>query len=211
MESALRAGSGRPGLKLIETALWDGGRCRGLKGHLARITAGAAALGWDCHPARISAAMVGPEGASARLRLTLDQAGAIEVQCAPLPPAIAVWRVGLAPVRLNSGDPWLRIKTTERAVYDAARAALPEGLDELIFRNERDEICDGTITTVFFDRGEGLRTPPVETGLLPGVLRAALLAEGACREERLMVEDLPHVQLWLGNAMRGMSPARWLG
>ena len=51
---------------------------------------------------------------------------------------------------------------------------MPEGLDELLFLNERGEVCDGTITTLFFDRGEGLRTPPLSCGLLAGVLRAEL-------------------------------------
>ena len=65
------------------------------------------------------------------------------------------WRVGLADARLRSDDPWLRVKSTRREAYDAARAALPAGLDEVIFLNERGEVCDGTITTVFFDRGAG--------------------------------------------------------
>ncbi|MEF9603608.1 aminotransferase class IV, partial [Paracoccus sp. PXZ] len=116
-----------------------------------------------------------------------------------------------AGTRLNSGDPWLRLKTTRRAHYDAARAALPEGIEEAIFLNERGEVCDGTITTVFFDRGQGIRTPPLSCGLLPGVLRTGMLAEGACREELLLAEELPRVRLWVGNALRGLIPAIWAG
>ena len=130
---------------------------------------------------------------------------------APLPPSPPEWRLGLATARLASADPWLRIKTTRRAVYDAARAAMPGGLDELLFLNERGEVCDGTITTLFFDRGEGLRTPPLSCGLLAGVLRAELLSGGLCREERLRAEELPHMRLWVGNALRGLMPARWQG
>lgn len=211
MEGALSAGSGAAGLKLIETALWDGSVCCRRESHLARITAGAAALGWDCDRARVAAAMVGPAGQASRLRLTLDGLGQIEVQIAPLPPALSEWRLGLAPARLHSDDPWLGIKSTRRAAYDAARAALPAGLDEVIFCNERGEVCDGTITTVFFDRGAGLRTPPRSSGLLPGVLRADLLAAGQCREEILVIEDLARVRLWVGNALRGLVPAQWLG
>jgi 4-amino-4-deoxychorismate lyase len=70
----------------------------------------------------------------------------------------------------------------------------------------RSAVCDGTITTVFFDRGAGLRTPPLACGLLPGVLRASL----ACPEEVLLARDLPHVRLWLGNALRGVRPARFI-
>ena len=62
---------------------------------------------------------------------------------------------------------------------------------------------DGTITTVFFDRGQGLRTPPLTSGLLPGVLRAEI----GCPEEVLLAQDLPQVRLWVGNAVRGLIPA----
>ena len=61
-----------------------------------------------------------------------------------------------------------------------------------------------TITNIFFDRGQGLRTPPLRCGLLPGVLRAEL----ACPEEVLTLSDLPRTRLWVGNALRGLIPAR---
>ena len=43
MESPLRAGAGEPGLRLIETALWDGAACPRRDGHLARLSATGAA------------------------------------------------------------------------------------------------------------------------------------------------------------------------
>ena len=140
------------------------------------------------------------------MRMTLDAGGLVEVASAPLPEARPVWRLGLAEMRLASDDPWLRVKSTRRGAYDRARAALPERLEELVFANELGEVCDGTITTLFFDRGQGLRTPPLCCGLLPGVLRA----EMACPEEVLRVEDLPRVRLWVGNALRGLMPAVWV-
>lgn len=211
MEDPLRAAADDPGLRLIETALWDSAACPRLEGHMARLSASAAALGWPCDTKAARAALRGEPGTSARLRLTLDREGALEITRARLPPSPPEWRLGLASARLHSADPWLRHKTTRRAVYDAARAALPEGVDELLFLNERGEVCDGTITTLFFDRGEGLRTPPLACGLLAGVLRSELLAGGLCREEKLRADALPQVRLWVGNALRGLMPARWLG
>ena len=122
-----------------------------------------------------------------------------------LPESPAIWRLGLAAARLRSDNPWLRLKSSNRAVYDAARAALPPGLEEVIFLNERGEVCDGSITTVFFDRGQGMRTPPLSSGLLPGVLRASL----DVREEVLRPQDLPQVRLWVGNALRGLIPVSY--
>ena len=206
MEGALRGRAGDA--RLIETVLWDGAGFPRLALHLARLAAGAEALGFACDAGAVRAALEAAVGdAPLRVRLTLGAAGDVAVTVAPLPPAKADWRVGLAAERLESDDPWLRVKSTRRAAYDAARAALPAGLDEVVFRNERGEVCDGTITTVFFDRGAGMRTPPLTSGLLPGVLRAEL----ALPEEVLLVRDLPRVRLWVGNALRGLIPAVWAG
>lgn len=202
MESALREGGGEPGLRLIETVLWDGAAAPRWPLHLARLRRSAGLLGWACPE-------VAPAGPAhpARLRLTLGVTGDARWEVHPLPPAKAEWRIGLAETRVFSGDPWLSVKSTRRDTYDSARAALPEGLDEGIFLNERGEATEGTITNLFFDRGQGMRTPPLSCGLLPGVLRAEL----ACPEEVLRAEDLPKVRLWVGNALRGLIPAVWVG
>jgi branched-subunit amino acid aminotransferase/4-amino-4-deoxychorismate lyase len=42
----------------------------------------------------------------------------------------------------------------------------------VILANERGELCEGTITSLFLDDGSGiLKTPPLACGLLAGVLR----------------------------------------
>jgi 4-amino-4-deoxychorismate lyase len=192
-----------PGLRLIETMRAVGG-IRLLPLHLARLRAGCAALGWDDPSAAVTAALAGQADAG-RLRLTLCPEG-VSIETAPLPRPVRLWRAGLALVRLTPGDPWLAVKSTHRPAYEQARADLPAGWDEAILLNTRDEVCDGTITTVFFDRGQGLRTPPRASGPLPGVLRAAL----GVPEEVLRADDLPRVRLWLGNAVRGLAPALFL-
>lgn len=204
MESTLRQGGTDPGLRLIETMLWDGTHVPRLALHLARLAKGAAALGWAVPPITL------PQPPNpARLRLTLSRGGQTHVAVFALPSAKPVWHLALAPAPLHSADPWLTIKSTNRTLYDATRAALPPGIDDAIFANERGEVCDGTITTLFFDAGAGLCTPPLTCGLLPGVLRADMLAHGQCRESILLAKDLPQTRLYVGNALRGLIPARW--
>lgn len=211
MEGALREGGRDADLRLIETLGWDGARLVRGERHLARLARSAAALGWGCDVEAARAALLAGRTEPARLRLVLDRAGDVAVTEGPLLPVAGPWRLGLAGARLASGDPWLRVKTTRRAAYDAARAGLPEGLDEVVFLNERGEVCDGTITTVFFDAGQGMRTPPLNCGLLPGVLREEMLETGQCREAVLPGGDLAHVRLWAGNSLRGLIPAVWAG
>ncbi|MGQ0565169.1 MAG: aminotransferase class IV [Gemmobacter sp.] len=216
MESAFRQGDlddpalRLPDLRLIETLGWDGAAFARLPLHLARLAESAARLGWTCDPDRAARALrQAAPAAPARMRLTLDAGGALAVTASPMPAPAPLWRVTLADERLDPADPWLALKSTRRAAYDRARAALPAGIDEAILANPRGEVCDGTITTVFFDAGDGLCAPPLSAGLLPGVLRAEMLAGGKCREATLHLNDLPHVRLWVGNSLRGLIPAVW--
>lgn len=206
-EDALRRGGADPALRLVETLAWDGAAPVREERHLARMGRSAAALGWAFDPVAASKALRKGRAGPARLRLTLGREGVLAVTEGPLPVPAPLWRAALHPGRLSSSDPWLRHKTTRRALYDAARAALPPGLDEWLFPNERGEVCEGTITTLFFDRGDGWRTPPLSCGCLPGILREEMLERGLAQEEVLAGADLPRVRLALGNALRGLVPA----
>ena len=207
VESAFRQGD-LGGVTLIETLGWDGRDLPRLDLHLGRLAASAARLGWTCDIDRAARALRdATPSAPARMRLTLDAGGRVAVTAAPMPAPARQWRVTMSTERLDPADPWLTLKSSRRAAYDAARAALAPGIDEAILTNTRGEVCDGSITTLFFDAGRGLCTPPRSAGLLPGVLRAELLALGRCREAALAARDLPKVRLWLGNSLRGLIPA----
>lgn len=142
----------------------------------------------------------------ARVRMTVDATGRVTVTAADLAEAKRLWRVGVAEVRLNANDPWLRVKTTHRVTYDTVRAAMPSGVDEVIFLNEQDQICEGTITNVFVEKDGVLITPPLVCGLLPGVLRQELLDSGEAVEAILTVDDLSD-GFYLGNSLRGLIEA----
>jgi 4-amino-4-deoxychorismate lyase len=197
-------------LRLIETFRWepDAGFLR-LQAHIARMTAGAATLGFPFDRKAVDRALARVAGAEPlRVRLTLAPDGTAEAEWVPLGAGRAHWTLVVAHARLRSDDPWLRVKTSRRQAYDAARAALPAGVDEAVFLNERGEVCEGAITTVFANLGEGLITPPLACGLLPGILRAEMLTLGRAREGLLGVDDLVRAQLFVGNALRGLIPAR---
>jgi branched-chain amino acid aminotransferase len=51
------------------------------------------------------------------------------------------------------------------------------GADEALLVNTRGEICEAATANVFFVRGGILRTPPLESGCLPGVARALVLED----------------------------------
>jgi para-aminobenzoate synthetase/4-amino-4-deoxychorismate lyase len=105
---------------------------------------------------------------------------------------------------VQSGDVFLLNKTTARAVYEQARAGLPEELDALLF-NERGEVTETTIANVAVLRGSRWVTPPVACGLLAGTMRAEMLEDGSVVEGIVRVEELvPGETIRCFNAVRGV-------
>ncbi|SCY13806.1 aminotransferase class IV family protein [Paracoccus tibetensis] len=177
--------------------------------HLARLRRGCAAVGFSLDETAVAQALASlPRGRPLRARLAIDAAGAVALTQAPLPPSPPVWRVVISDERLRSDDPWLGIKSSQRAVYDRARARLKPGADEALLLNERGELCEGTITSLFVAERGLLLTPPLSSGLLPGVLRESLLAAGRAREAVLSPADLAGREVFCGNALRGLIPAQ---
>jgi 4-amino-4-deoxychorismate lyase len=198
------------GLTLFETMRVEGdGRIVLWPLHLARLQRGCAAVGFPYDLARIEAAIsMLPHGAVLRARLSVDSAGQVALTHAPLPENPPFWRVVVSDQRLQSDDPWLMIKSSVREIYDAARASLSNGVDEALLLNQRGEVCEGSITNLFLKRDGILMTPHLRCGLLPGVLRANLLAKGQAVEAVMMPDDLADGDLFFGNALRGLIPAR---
>lgn len=144
----------------------------------------------------------------ARVRLTLDLDGRIGVSTSEMTTPPEVWRVGISDVVLRSDDPWLQVKTSNRAVYDTARERMPDTLDELLFLNENGHLCEGTITNLFVEQDGALLTPPLSCGLLAGVLRQELIDTGRAQEAVLTVSDLQDKPVFVGNSLRGLIPVQ---
>lgn len=182
--------------------------------HAARLRNSAKVLGFanaDAALAALDEATAGATG-SLRLRLELFGDGRHEITSAPFIalPEDAVWHIGVAShARLNSTDPILRHKTSKRAVYEAARVEHPrETIDEVILLNEKDEICEGTITNIFVEDGSGnLLTPPLSSGCLAGILRTSLICGKKARNRRLTLDDLHRHPFYVGNSLRGLIRA----
>jgi len=202
--------------ELIETLRWEPGEgFVRLDRHLARLRNSAAELGfaYDLRIVRAALDNCAAGQTPLRVRLTLAQDGTVNVAAAPFGPLPkdAGWTLRIARTRLDSGDPLLRHKTTRRQVYDAARAEFSrEEADEVLLINERGEVCEGTITSVFVDIGDGvLLTPALSCGLLAGVLRGEMLDEGKAKEAVLTEADLRASEAVLvGNSLRGLIRGR---
>ncbi len=105
-------------------------------------------------------------------------------------------------------------KTTLRDVLNREfKRAASLGLFDTVFMNRMGEITEGTISNVFIDAGDGvLRTPALSAGLLPGTLRAELIASGLAVEGRVTRQMLEQAEaVYLGNSVRGLVPSQLAG
>jgi len=197
-----------------------------LADHLTRLAESAAYLGIRCDTERIRSEIeelgktLGKDTCRrVRMMLNLDGETNFEHRECAMPQALHLLdAVGLeaelplidfAPEPVDSSSPWLYHKTTRRELYNRAyRQAVADGLIDVIFCNERDEITEGAISNVIAKVDGQYCTPPVESGLLPGVMRANLLREDAripVSERVLSGEDLRSAEeIFICNAVRGV-------
>lgn len=187
-----------------------------LRLHLARLQRSARRLGFPAPKDALTKLDAAVAGATTplRVRLTFDHAGQTDVTTAAFTPLApdTVWRVRIGGTRIDSADTLLRVKTTRRSVYEAARAEYsPTEADEVLLLNEKCEVCEGTITSIFLDDGSGsLRAPPISCGLLAGVLRTELICQRKARVGRIRLDDLENATLYVGNSLRGLIRAQLL-
>ncbi|MBB5426604.1 para-aminobenzoate synthetase/4-amino-4-deoxychorismate lyase [Paraburkholderia sp. JPY158] len=213
-----------PGFELFETmyATREDG-VRHVERHLRRLSSSAATLGFEFDEARVRAEISArcatlPAHTPHRMRLALSKSGVTQITAAMLTPlADAIVGVLLGPeakfAPTQAADPLLRHKTTRRADYDRGwREAEANGAFDTLFFNERGELTEGGRSNVFVKLAGRWWTPPLASGVLPGVMRSVLL-EGAsglqAGEKVLTQEDVLNAEaLLVCNALRGAIPAR---
>lgn len=200
----------RPEFQLIETMLWEKEFFL-LSMHLDRLGSSAAYFdfAFDCEAVLLELQALSQTFADKRyrVRLLLSADGSTVVSGAELIAQPGTISVKLADSRISSTDVFTRHKTTQRQFYDREAAqAHADGFDEVIFQNERGEITEGAISNIFIRKSGKLITPPLASGVLPGIFRRYLLETDPTAEEKIItVEDLKTADaVYLCNSVRGL-------
>ena len=232
---------------LIETMRVENGQPPLLAMHLSRMQASAKALGIAFNRSHIEAQVqnylrssLQDEGVF-RLRLELSARCELQISHGAVEPLISpqtiYWArdlLGHEAALMHSTNPLLAHKTTARVVYDRGwKAAVAKGGFDALFINERGEVTEGGRSSLFICSNGQWWTPPLRSGVLPGVMREQLLnprelalhakdtallnSDLACSildgaQERVLYPDdvLKADALAVVNALRGVIPAKIL-
>ena len=224
------------GYGLFETMRAYNGKLFLLDRHLKRLAESAGARGMDHALAGIDLerACVDTLKANglkeARLRLTVtrgeagpfpgrEQGAATMLVAAsayiPLPDAAYEkgYKALISSLRRDSQSLLSGLKSTGYLLSVLARKeAEGADMDEALLLNEQGAIAEGSISNVFFVKEGGLVTPPVASGILPGITREVVLALAAgskikAVEADIRVSDIPRFdEAFLTNSVLEIMP-----
>jgi len=199
-----------PAFDLLETILWTPQEGYVfLAEHLSRLEASAAYFKYPFSRSSIEKVLF--EAANSfplspqRVRLLLNAEGKAWLQSQPYSPSIEPQPLVLAKHPIDSNNVFLYHKTTFREAYEKERANNFQSTQgcEILFWNERGEVTESEISNLVVRLNGRLLTPPLTSGLLPGVFRQWLLDRGEIEEQIIRLSDLAHCEeLFLINSVR---------
>lgn len=140
------------------------------------------------------------------LRIVLFKDGTYEAEYKTLE-RVPIYNVTISDKIVDSKNEMLKHKTTFRPWYEESLEKIKSNniYDELFF-NERGELTEGSRTNVLLEIGRKFYTPPLECGLLNGVLRQNLIDSNVCEEKILYKEDVLNAEnIYCINSVRGIK------
>jgi branched-chain amino acid aminotransferase len=223
------------GVGLFETMRAYSGRVFRTGPHIERLTRSAQALGWTAVPdvEQLHDALVQVmrplAGQDARVRLTVTT-GSLRPSESDTPRLTIVASaapggkypdenytrgvtLALARWRQSRHDPTAGHKTTSYFGRLAAlREAYARGAAEALWLNQDEQVAEGAISSLFIVADGALRTPPLDTPVLPGITRAAVIE--LAQQQGILVQEaaltLAQVQaadeVFLTNSMMEVMP-----
>ncbi len=179
---------------VFETCSVHHGRVFALGRHLHRLARSAVGLGLaEPDEAEIrrgidaALAAAGPDAGRVRVTVTAGPGPLGSARGGDVPQTVVVLVGPAGPVALDARvvrSPWVRnersavvgLKTTSYAENVVALAHARElGADEAVLANTVGDLCEGTASNVFVERGGELVTPALASGCLAGTTRELLL------------------------------------
>lgn len=91
-------------------------------------------------------------------------------------PSLVGWHLITSSFRLSPDDPLARCKTANKLPQVLARAQADSlGADDALLLNTREQVAESTSGNLFWIKNGRLFTPPLTSGVLPGITRSIAL------------------------------------
>jgi len=202
-----------PDFEIFETILWNN-RFSFLKDHLHRFKKSADYFEFPYsyilikkELAKIRARLKGRD--KKRVRIFLNKEGALRWDYFILEDKKwdALAPVFLSKEAVDENNIFLYHKTTHRPWYAKAMKQINKGrYFDIVFVNSKGYITEGARTNIFIKKGSRFYTPPVQSGLLPGILREHLIRTGKCIEKAFKAGEIKNADaVYCGNSVRGLQ------
>ncbi|HIJ94170.1 MAG TPA: aminodeoxychorismate synthase component I [Desulfuromonadales bacterium] len=192
--------------KLVESLRLEQGTYTLLERHMTRLLSSARFFGFQFDEAALRRSLASHAAQTDglhKVRLLLTADATAEITSELLQDTAQPLRTAISAITVNSKDTLRYHKTTRRELFDRARAERPD-CDEVLLLNENGQLTEGSYHNLVIHLNGALLTPPLACGLLPGVLREELLAQGIVTERLISPEDLKRAdEIWLINSVRG--------
>lgn len=197
---------------LLETLKWtkeDGFIL--LERHLKRLEESADYFDYPCTAGDIEKALKKTSESfrdeeAQRVRLLLDKDGEIHIETQPLneQDSKGLRTLKRADHPINSRNPFLFHKTTEREIYKNFLKENPD-YDDVLLWNEQGEITESCIANIVLVLKGIHYTPPVSCGLLAGTMRQEMLEQGVLKERVVKAAEIAEAdEIYLINSVRGI-------
>ena len=113
-------------------------------------------------------------------------------------------RIVISEKKIDAHNSFQYFKTTQRELYNAElQFYKKEGFDEVVFRNEKNYIAEGSVTNIFIFNEGKWKTPPIASGVLDGIYRKYFMKHHLVSEENISIADLKKSEkIILTNAVR---------
>jgi para-aminobenzoate synthetase / 4-amino-4-deoxychorismate lyase len=183
--------------ELFETILFEEGNYFLLEEHIERLerSAGHFLFIFDAkkfrnHLSKLAAKLI--SGKKYKIKVVLNKLGKINSVIEEISPLNEEIKVIISPNTVTSKNRFQYFKTTNRELYDEEyKAYSSEGYFDVIYVNEKNQIAEGAITNIYIKRNGMLYTPPLESGILPGVYRKYFLRKNInIKEEPVYKDDM---------------------
>ena len=150
-----------------------------------------------------------PDFSIHKLRIEYEKNGKLNLSCAPYSKNLdRVWHIKIfkkSEFFIDSQNPIWQFKYLPRPDFKL------DNYDEILWTNEKEEICEGSFTNIFYQKSNQFFTPSLNSNILPGVMRQLIISKTNAKEVLEPSENLYHAdKIYLSNALIGLQEAKIL-